>query len=101
MEQVSNPSTGETNPSVYTDADYLYTLGTIFLATTGFTLLVFSLAYAKDLETLRTVPNAIWSAICGVPTENGITLPLLMTMSTLSFMGVGVIQLWKRLKHNI
>jgi hypothetical protein len=67
-----------------------------FLITTGVTLLAFSLAYIQDLETLRSVPGAVWDAICGRPTDNGLTLPLLLTSSTLSFLIAGGLFIWNR-----
>jgi len=68
-----------------------------FLLATGITLLGFSLAYAKDMETLRTVPNAIWDALCGRPSDAGFTLPFLLTVATLSLIGAGVLGIWSRI----
>ena len=70
----------------------------IFLVAMGTTLLLFSTAYLRDLETLRTVPNAIWDALCGRPTDDGITLPLLLTSSTLMFIVAGGLAVWQRVK---
>lgn len=83
------------------DMDYYYSLGTIFLLTIGITLAGFSIAYARDLNTLRTVPDAIWSAICGKPADDGITLPLVVTLSVLSLLGSGVLHVWKQLRHRL
>jgi lysylphosphatidylglycerol synthetase-like protein (DUF2156 family) len=65
-----------------------------FLLATGITLIAFSAAYAKDMETLRTVPDAIWDALCGRPSEAGFTLPLLLTVTTLSLIGASVLGVW-------
>jgi hypothetical protein len=68
----------------------------IFLIATGITLLLFSVAYIRDLQTLRNVPDAIWDALCGRPTDDGITLPLLLTSSTLMFITAGGLAVWQR-----
>jgi hypothetical protein len=70
----------------------------VFLIATGATLLLFSVAYIRDLETLRNVPSAIWDALCGRPTDDGITLPLLLTMSSLMFIAAGGLAVWQRIK---
>ncbi len=90
MENTSQPTTNNT--------DFFLTLGMAFLLSTGFTLLVFSLAYAKDLQTLRTVPGAIWSAICGRPVDDGLTLPLMFTLSTVAIIWSGALYGYKRLR---
>lgn len=50
----------------------------------GLTMFVLSIAYAKDLATLASVPLAIWSALCGQPSDNPLTLPILVSLSALS-----------------
>lgn len=70
----------------------------IFLVATGITLLLFSVAYIRDLQTLRSVPDAIWDALCGRPTDDGITLPLLLTSSTLMFIMAAGLAVWQRIK---
>ena len=59
----------------------------------GFGVVMFAtgMAYVKDLDTLRNVPNMVWDCVCGRPVESGIILPLLLTLGTLSILvGVGV-----------
>jgi hypothetical protein len=70
----------------------------VFLIATGVTLFLFSVAYIRDLDTLRNVPDAIWDALCGRPTDDGITLPLLLTTSTLMFVAAGGLAVWQRVK---
>jgi hypothetical protein len=38
----------------------------------------------------------IWSFVCGRPVENGVTLPLLLTFSMVSFLGSGLLYATKR-----
>lgn len=92
MSEQSAPAGGS---SLY-NARFLSTLAMFFLLGTGLTLLLFSLAYLQDLETLRTVPDAIWNFVCGRPVEGGIGLPLLLTVGTLSVLGSGAIFAGKR-----
>jgi hypothetical protein len=57
----------------------------------GVTLLLFSVAYTRDLNTLARAPELIWAFICGAPSDSGIVLPLLLTISTLAlFLGFGL-----------
>lgn len=46
----------------------------------GFSAMMFlmSIAYIKDLETLKSTPEAVWLFVCGVPTDNPIILPILL-----------------------
>jgi hypothetical protein len=53
----------------------------LFLLTIALVLGMFSLMYLEDIATLRNAPDTIWSWVCGRPTENGVTLPLMMTGS--------------------
>ncbi len=73
------------------DFDFMLTLGMVCLVMIGLTLSVFSAAYIKDLNTLRNVPNLIWNFACGKPTDNEITLPLLLSLSILSFITTGAL----------
>ncbi|MEM6528069.1 MAG: hypothetical protein AAF653_07220, partial [Chloroflexota bacterium] len=71
--------------------DYMYQLISVMLLAMAATLGIFSAAYIRDLETLRTVPDAIWDAICGRPDPDSLTLPLLLTFATMCLLGgVGV-----------
>lgn len=73
------------------DAAFLLTLTIILLVVFGSFFLIFGLAYVEDLDTLRNVPNAIWNLVCGLPVENGVTLPLLWTISIVAFLAAGVL----------
>lgn len=71
----------------------------VFFVVIGFIMLLFSVTFIKDLETLRNVPDALWNFICGKPNENEFTLPLLLTISILCFGISAVLQIWRiRLK---
>jgi len=78
--------------------DFVLWLVTLLLLSIGITLAIFSAAYIKDLETLRTVPNAIWDAICGRPDPDGITLPLLLTVATASLIGSAGVYGYKQIR---
>jgi hypothetical protein len=53
----------------------------------GITVLIMSGAYVRDLELLRQVPESIWLFVCGVPTDNDMTLPLLISIGVLTMLG--------------
>lgn len=95
----ANPDPAETTTS--SDQDFMLTLAMVFLLTMGVMMLIFSSAYLRDLQTLREVPDAIWSAICGQPVEGGIALPLLFTVGTLSFFGSALIFAYQRLRRHL
>ena len=80
-----------TQPSSPYDTDFMLILGMVCLVVLGLTLALFSVAYIKDLQTLRNVPNLVWNFACGKPIDNDITLPLLLTLSILSFLGTGIL----------
>jgi len=50
----------------------------------GITLLGISVAYIRDLETLRRIPESIWLFVCGTPTEDPMALPMMIILSILS-----------------
>ncbi|MCB9453166.1 MAG: hypothetical protein H6672_17165 [Anaerolineaceae bacterium] len=57
----------------------------------GVMMILTGMFYVKDLETLRNVPTMVWDFVCGRPVDSGITLPLLLTLGTLSILiGAGV-----------
>lgn len=58
----------------------------------GSTLLLLSVAYVRDLGTLRRAPEAVWLFICGVPTDDPLALPLLLLVGGGALVGgVGVL----------
>jgi hypothetical protein len=73
------------------DTVFLLTLGTVFAAVIGVSMLVFSLTYVQDMAALAAVPDQIWNWLCGQPIESSITLPLLLTLSIVSFLTSGVL----------
>lgn len=57
------------------------------LVSFGLTMFLFSAAYARDVQLLAKAPEMVWAFICGRPSEYGVTLPLLLTIGTLSLLG--------------
>jgi hypothetical protein len=53
----------------------------IGLISFGLTMLLLSAAYLKDLALLTEAPMLLWSALCGRPSADPLTLPVLITMS--------------------
>jgi hypothetical protein len=80
--------------------DFSLQLISVMLLSMAVMLAIFSSAYIRDLETLRTVPDAIWDAICGRPDPDGIALPLLLTGTTLCLMASGGVYVWMRIRLN-
>lgn len=78
------------------DVSVLYLLLTVLLWSMGATLLLISLAYIKDIDTLKNIPDAVWNFICGRPTPDGPTLPLLLTLGTLALLSGGGVLLWSK-----
>lgn len=73
------------------DLPFILTIAMVFLLVIGVMMLLFSFTYIQDLETLRNVPNLVWNFACGQPIESGVTLPLLLTLTILSFLTTGVL----------
>ena len=68
------------------------------LLTFGIVMLLTCIAYAKDINTLAYAPFAIWNAVCGVPSADPLTMPILLLLSVLSiFVGI-VLLLIRRLR---
>lgn len=57
----------------------------------GVTLLGISAAYVRDLETLQRIPESVWLFVCGVPTEDPIVLPLMITLSVVAMVLAGAL----------
>lgn len=93
------PSSTKADSSV--DLPFLLTVVMVFMGVVGMFMLLFSLTYINDLQTLRSVPDLIWNFACGQPMENGIILPLLLTLSIVSFLTGGVLfgVRWWLLRH--
>ncbi len=79
--------------------DYGLWLISILLLSMAVTLAIFSAAYIQDLNTLRTVPGAIWDALCGRPDPDSLTLPMLLTGATLCFIASGAVYAWKQIRQ--
>jgi hypothetical protein len=71
----------------------------IALASFGVTMLLFIVAYVQDLAVLANAPFAVWSALCGQPSDNPLTLSVLIVLSgfaLLSGLGAGVVAVARR-----
>ena len=78
------------------DKGFFYTVILVILwVFGGFTFLA-SLFYVQDIQTLRNAPDLVWSFICGQPIDSDITLPLLLTISLVTFLISGIVYIWKR-----
>lgn len=71
------------------------------LVSFGVTNLLMGIAYMRDLDTLRRVPDAVWQFVCGVPTDNEAVLPLIIGVGSLTLVaGVVVYGIhWLRRKR--
>jgi hypothetical protein len=65
----------------------------------GVTLVLMSAAYIRDLEYLRQVPGMVWSFLCGVPTENGVALPAMLSIGTVALLAGGGMLGWYWLRR--
>ena len=86
------------------EPEFIRLLVIIVLFTVGVMFFIFSLAVMEDLETLGRAPELVWAFICGRPAEEGPTLPLMLTLTTLAF-GGGIAltgwHIWKLRKNNL
>ena len=65
----------------------------------GAVMLLLGVFYVRDIQTLRNLPDVLWSFICGIPVESGATLPLLIMLALASFAGAGLAWGWRRLNR--
>jgi hypothetical protein len=62
----------------------------------GVTLLIMTVAYVRDLELLSQVPQSIWLFVCGVPTDNEMTLPFMVSIAVLGMLaGAGILVFYR------
>lgn len=72
------------------DAAFVRVLTIAVLTTFSFVMLIFSFALFEDLQLLQ-VPGMVWAFICGAPNPDGPAMPLMLTFTTLGFIGsIGV-----------
>lgn len=70
----------------------------------GTTMLLISLTYVQDVAMLRQTPEAVWLFICGVPTENPLVFPALITFGVptlligIALVGYGI---YREKRHNV
>lgn len=72
-------------------ADMLFSVVSAMLLGFGVMMLGMSFAYIQDLETLRRVPESVWLFICGVPSQDPTTLPMLIIFGILSLILAAVL----------
>lgn len=65
----------------------------------GITVLLMSVFYIHDLALLREIPDMIWQFICGVPSDNPTTFPLLISTGILTLMGGTVLLIVHQLHY--
>ncbi len=73
------------------DSSLWMTLAMALLVGFGVTLFLFALLYVRDLRMLAEMPGVLWDFLCGVPRADGATLPILLGLSALSFIGAAVL----------
>jgi len=62
----------------------------------GITLSLFTLMYLRDLSVLPQLPGIVWAFLCGVPSTDGVVLPLLVLTALASFLAAAVIAIgWR------
>lgn len=62
-------------------------IGVPLLISFGITMLIMSLAYVQDVALLARAPELVWAFICGQPTDEGVALPILLLLSTVTITG--------------
>lgn len=76
------------------DHGFIRLLVIVVLFTVAVVLFVMSLALMEDISTLSKAPELVWAFICGAPSETGPALPLMLTLTTLAFLGGIAILVW-------
>ncbi|MEL6525365.1 MAG: hypothetical protein AAFQ07_06600 [Chloroflexota bacterium] len=67
----------------------------VFFGVISGLMFVFATTFIRDMRTLRNVPDALWNFLCGTPTDNNVTLPLLLTIGIV-LLGVTIsLEIWR------
>ena len=83
------------NHSINENRRFFILTAIIFFVVIGAIMLLFAMTFINDMQTLRNVPDALWNFICGTPTDNNITWPLLLTLAILCFCISAGLQVWR------
>jgi hypothetical protein len=56
----------------------------------GSIFILMALAYFHDLAAIAATPSLVWQFVCGIPVEDGLTGPLMMTFGAITVVaGIG------------
>jgi hypothetical protein len=57
---------------------------------------IFAIAYSGDVASVMQAPQQIWQFVCGIPSQNSLTIPLLLSIGTVAIVaGCGTLW-WQR-----
>ncbi|MGB7342166.1 MAG: hypothetical protein WBC91_24935 [Phototrophicaceae bacterium] len=77
------------------DKQFFLLVAMTFFGVIAGLMFLFAATFIKDLQTLRAVPDALWNFLCGTPSDNNITLPLLLTIGIVCTGISGGLQVWR------
>jgi hypothetical protein len=69
---------------------FALTMLCVALTSFGLTMLLMSVIYMRDLAFLVNAPLVVWSAICGQPSNDPLTLPILVTLGSAALL-IGIV----------
>lgn len=87
--------TSESVPQSSSEPSLAWLASVALLLSFAVTMTVVILLYTHDLTTLSQLPGIVWSFLCGVPSENGIILPVLTLLTLATFGGAAVMIAWR------
>jgi len=62
----------------------------------GVMFCIFAAAYSGDIASFAQAPQQIWQFVCGIPSQNSLTIPLLLSIGTVAIVaGCGTLW-WQR-----
>ena len=47
---------------------------------------VFAISYSGDITNIAQAPQQIWQFVCGIPPQNSMTVPLLLSIGTIAML---------------
>lgn len=57
----------------------------------GVIFILIALAYFQDLEAIVATPSLVWQFVCGIPVDDGVTGPLMISFGTIvTLIGTGI-----------
>jgi hypothetical protein len=73
-------------------------IGAASIISFGLIFWLFAIAYSGDVASVLQAPQQIWQFVCGIPSQNSLTVPVLLSIGTIAVIS-GSGALWWQSRH--